>query len=501
MGIKRYADPRWRSISAPFMPSVALRYQRTGGEDGGNGNGNGEFEDPSDLAGLVLWFRGDAAYTDANKTDLCDEDAEAVYTLDDKSDTDADLTQATLENRPAYKPDRVNSVPGADSLAFGTGDYICSVGGDITADFGTPFDVYAVVMIPEVVGNGDTILDGSSEGVGTCRLFFQNAGNHCIQGSDTNGPYTYLVHEGKYRLIQLSVDASNNMTMRVNGIGKDTKTNSSEAPKGLTLGDDGGLTTDCICEVAEVVCCTGVLEDSDRESLESYFNDRYSLWTAGDNTAEDLTDEAWVEADGADYLAVNDTRLTVTSIPNDEGNSYLSKDFGSGYFGMDTVIDFDFCITSIDSEAGAADQYPIIALQAGPPNSLSVGGGYAAVFVERVDDDTIEINVGNYGVSYTYDTFDYTPGSTVFYCRLYRVGTGIEAGEGGTYISVYSDANRTTLMADAAANTYPEYGEQDVPNAAATATPDYLTLAPSYSTGGSTKPISFWIDNVKVVRH
>lgn len=226
---------------------------------------------PDEISGLVLWL--DAA-------DASSVGSTGVWA--DKTAQNNDTSQGTAGYRPTYSATAVNGQPGVDF--DGTDDYLI-----ITDDASLQTDTRTifVVALRDTTSSHDGIMGQLNTGDicfywqatsgGTAGEFYSSSGGTTYSTTATlsSGSFTAAV-----RLYTLKFDSSN-WTLYVDGSQVDTGAHTTlyDSTDDLALGalrDTGANPFDG--KIAEVVWYNTALADDDREGIEAYLNDKYSIY-------------------------------------------------------------------------------------------------------------------------------------------------------------------------------------------------------------------------------
>lgn len=233
------------------------------------------------------------------------------------------------------------------------------------------------------------------------------------------------------------------------------------------------------------------------------FRSRYR-WNSGGGGAGLENLGTYTAVDPESNFATTTSRLTITDMYTRHVGAYLYKDFGAGYFSDDFEIDFELVVTDPDN-----------GLVLGVPSGKFGVIGVCDTLGCRDDWDagpwiywgsgtyglgTIDLHAGDDSYATSFLPFSATP-STVFYCTLKRV-SAVAPLDCSVWLDVYSNAARTTLMAQYDSTPGLEYGRNDIPSATGLLTYRYLEIGLSERLTYDETPYgSYYVQNVEIVSH
>ena len=224
-----------------------------------------------------------------------------------------------------------------------------------------------------------------------------------------------------------------------------------------------------------------------------YYRDRMIINTPADEgvpegagTYLDFTGVAFVETDPNSCLTVAKYKITATNMSAENEDAFVCKDFGAGYFGDGTVINFELYTTSVADETCKCA--PIFLSNENDTLKDSTNGvGCQINYSWNKADPAYEIWVlaKNYaGVYYNFNT------GTLYYCTFaYDYGSPASAS-----LYVYSDSARETLLM--------ALQRKDITMANVASGYQYMLLASSWGNiSDKETACSFYIQNVEIVSH
>lgn len=239
--------------------------------------------DPTDITGCLQWLDfSDANYmfTDAGTTKVS-SDGDAIYQVNDKSGNNNHATQSTAGSRPLYKTGIKNSLPVA--RFDGTDDFL-DVPELIEQTLWTLFVVYKGVNT--LVASARQTTAPPAYGVGYGAGIMAGDKSYLWSGTGNSG----------VRVTASGVDYSNfNITvgrlkdgdsaLYCNGVSKGTSTQTPAPYKGynavigMMRGNNSEFTRPFTGDMAEIIWYDSSLSDTDRQSVETYLNNKWAIYS------------------------------------------------------------------------------------------------------------------------------------------------------------------------------------------------------------------------------
>jgi hypothetical protein len=238
---------------------------------------------PRNVGGLVAWYdfsNPTTLFTDAARTTLVASDADLIAGVTDLSGKGNHLSQTTEASRPLYKTGIQN---GLSVARFdGSND---SLSDDNVSSIPAPdeSDLTLIVVFQRTTGvvTGDLVNYGSS---------FRLAGanfDHRLQGLVTNATpattstsWSNIVTDG-FHIASYQIDrwdgVDGEYKLWFDGVADDDvaiTNQTNQTPGALII---GGTTAFLNGDVAEWLLYDNLISDSDREAVQDYLNDKYSL--------------------------------------------------------------------------------------------------------------------------------------------------------------------------------------------------------------------------------
>ena len=226
---------------------------------------------PSDVAGIVAWYKGDGVlYQDSGRTTLATADGDPIGSWSDLSGSDRHAAQATSTKRPLLKTgaNGINSLPVA--RFDGVDDFLQAAFGLTMTQ---PSTLFAVVKLTSATGGtGRYIFDGASvesnllqsQGGTTNWTVYGGSGNVGTVASDTNPHVIRAVWNGA------------NSNIGIDGAAGDTGNAGAATTTGITMGIGGnGTTGPAPVSVGEVIRYSGNITGTDRTNIETYLKNKW----------------------------------------------------------------------------------------------------------------------------------------------------------------------------------------------------------------------------------
>lgn len=237
---------------------------------------------PADIPGLQLWLRADGTlWQDSARTTPAVADSDPVGAWDDASGNGRHATQTTSTRRLTLKAGVQNGLPvlrldGVDDflavadaagLQFGTGDFAA-------------FAVFRSSNVAKGDISQNTVLSKNFTGWET--LLYNSQQNNFIGGTPNpvNGSVA-LTDNVWYSQSLRRIGAS--CAARLNGVNNGSATNSanvSNAGTNLQIGQrpSGSSATFLVGDVAEILVYGGTISDGNRQNVETYLNQKWSIY-------------------------------------------------------------------------------------------------------------------------------------------------------------------------------------------------------------------------------
>jgi hypothetical protein len=249
--------------------------------------GAGPF-DPSQVTGLALWLRADAAvYKDAGTTPCADGDP--VQQWNDQSGNANNASQTSTTSQPAYHTGIQNGKPAIRFNASHATDTL-PIPSSATLDITDHLAIFLAVKVPSIFTNTPFLIEKgmvsnySAYGIyipASGKLGFEcrnSGGNQDISATSMTGLTT-----GTWYLIEVHWDTGS-VTYYVNGSLVDTET----AAGGSLLTGGAGMFIESFngsgqygdWYMAEVLVYgqTGAMSSTDRANIENYLNTKYAIY-------------------------------------------------------------------------------------------------------------------------------------------------------------------------------------------------------------------------------
>lgn len=248
----------------------------------GSRSGGGAGFVPTEVAGLLLWLKGDTGvYSDAGTTPAVNTDP--VYQWNDQSGNANHVLQATLGLRPLYATNIQNGkavidFDGSDDTLKNTATSL------ITAN--TAYTVF-VVAKSDIAGGGalfcirlTTTYSGS--------IVVESAGVDYMHGDGVNAASNITIADSAFKTspfltVHRYTGASAVPTFFVNAAERAVTGGTAQGTESGTTGFSVGMTTAAAVQwwngwIAEVLFYNTALSTANRQSVESYLNSRWAIY-------------------------------------------------------------------------------------------------------------------------------------------------------------------------------------------------------------------------------
>ena len=253
-----------------------------GGGAAGGGGGPGGFDDPTSIAGCILWLRADQGVTDAGGQ---------VTDWADQSGSDNHAAQPVDIKRPTLVSDGgPNGTPALD-FERAQGDFLELANLD---DASVDYTLYVALGQRAATTSLQAILTGTNSGGATNRSLLVVATTLSLLFLDTAGDATVapsVLDEGGFITCHAAVAGDQWVGFALDATAATLRCNRSDgsegqAPYGGTwswganpplLGSFSQSTHSIDAAIAEVILYNRVLDSGETQTLETYLNDRYGF--------------------------------------------------------------------------------------------------------------------------------------------------------------------------------------------------------------------------------
>jgi hypothetical protein len=249
--------------------------------------GAGPF-DPSQVAGLALWLRADAAvYKDAGTTACADGDP--VQQWNDQSGNANNASQTSATSQPAYHTAIQNGKPAIQFNSTHSTDTL-PIPSSGTLDITDHLAIFLALKVPSTFTNVPFLLSKGIVGFyATYGIYIQPSGTLGFECRNSGGNQDLSaagmtgLSTATWYLIEAHWD-SGTVTFYVNGTLVDTETAAGASlltgGTGLYLESFGGTAQYGDWYLAEVLVYgqIGAMSSTDRANIENYLNTKYAIY-------------------------------------------------------------------------------------------------------------------------------------------------------------------------------------------------------------------------------
>lgn len=222
---------------------------------------------PTDISGLGFWFDmsdADTMFTDNGSTKVS-TDGDKIYRINDKSGNNYYLSQSTESKRPLYKTNIKNGLSTASTIGVSAGEW----SGNTFNPYSTGYSLFGVCYYTTT---NQSIIAGFGVRNGAVNTSIYNYGG--IQIWSRAG----TVSTNTWFILSYDLDTSANVTQYKNGTSVKTDDTGNVANATSCSIFSSEFANYLVGYLAEVVCYSGILSSSDRASVETYLNNKWSIY-------------------------------------------------------------------------------------------------------------------------------------------------------------------------------------------------------------------------------